>query len=426
MLGSCIVFITYKTSSAMNRQNFNDFFTHQLNPEQQSVVAPHKGILLVCAGAGSGKTRVITARMAHLMMNHNTRPHEIVALTFTNKAAREMKERIIKYVGEDSPLPYVGTFHSYCLRLLKSNAHLLPFATFSLIDDTDQEKLVKKLINEKGLSKKVTSKQVLAFISRIKNETTTDAEREAAWGHDHIMRDMYLLYEKHKAAAQCFDFDDLLLQALVLFQKNELFKQVFQNYVKHVLVDEYQDTNKVQHALLKAMTKNDNGDFALDSLCVVGDEDQSIYSWRGATVSNIINFHKDFPAAESITIERNYRSVQPILHIANEVIKNNHFRNPKKLYSGREASDRIRRLTCASSYQEGEALASLLKSAQKSKTCALSDHAVLYRSHFLSRSLEEALIRHAIPYKIVGGIQFYDRLEIKDMLSVYALDSQSL
>lgn len=411
-------------------EQFNDFFTQHLNPEQQLVVAPHKGVLLVTAGAGSGKTRVITARMANLIMNHDVRAHEIIALTFTNKAAKEMKERISRYVGNDSPLPYVGTFHSYCLRLLKSNAHLLPFSTFSLIDDTDQEKLVRSLITQKGLSKKVTPKQVLSFISRVKNEATSDIEREAAWGHDLLMRDLYLLYEQHKAAAHCFDFDDLLLQALALFQKNELFKKVFQNHVKHVLIDEYQDTNKVQHALLKAMTLNDAEDFALDSLCVVGDEDQSIYSWRGATVTNIINFTKDFPDATSITIERNYRSVQPILHIANEVIKQNVFRNPKKLFSGRDAHDRIRLLTCASSYQEGEALAALLKATrryaasegrEKAHEHSLSEHAVLYRSHFQSRALEEALIRHSIPYKILGGIQFYDRLEIKDMLAYMRL-----
>ncbi len=407
----------------MNTQHhFNDFFTHQLNPEQQKVVAPYKGILLVTAGAGSGKTRVITARMANLILNHAVRPHEIIALTFTNKAAKEMKERIMRAIGDDSSLPYVGTFHSYCLRLLKSNTHLLPFSTFSLIDESDQEKVVKTLIQQKGLSKKVTPKQVLSSISRIKNEATNDREREAVWGHDLLMRDLYLLYEQHKAAAHCFDFDDLLLQGLALFEKNSLFKKVFQEHVKHILVDEYQDTNKVQHALLTAMTKNEEKEFALDSLCVVGDEDQSIYSWRGATVTNIIHFTRDFPSAVSVTIERNYRSVQPILHVANEVIKQNTFRNPKTLYSEKEAIDRIRLLTCASSYQEGEALASLLKVARRqSNHHSLSDYAVLYRSHFQSRPLEEALIRHSIPYKIMGGIQFYDRLEIKDMLAYMRL-----
>ncbi len=402
----------------MNKQ-FADFFENDLNPEQQLVVAPEKGVLLVCAGAGSGKTRVITARMANLILNHSAKAHEIVALTFTNKAAREMKERIVRFLGKDRALPFVGTFHSYCLRLLKSNSQLIPFAPFSLIDASDQEKLVRAIILQKGLSKKTTPKQVLGYISKIKNEATNEAERAALWGYDLVLKEVFELYEKAKCAAHCFDFDDLLLQTLTLFQKNEEFKTNYQSLIKHVLVDEYQDTNKVQHALLKAMTKDEKAEFTLDSLCVVGDEDQSIYSWRGATVTNIINFTKDFPAATAITIERNYRSVQPILHAANEVIQNNALRNPKKLYSEKQAADRIRILACASGYQEGEALAQFLRESRKQN--ALSSHAVLYRSHFQSRSLEEALIRHSIPYKILGGIQFYDRLEIKDMLSYMKL-----
>ncbi len=398
--------------------SFREFFEKNLNPEQQQVVEPHKGVLIVTAGAGSGKTRVITARMAYLMMNHHVHASEIIALTFTNKAAKEMKERIAQFLSHDGPLPYVGTFHSYCLRVLKSNAHLLPFKSFSLMDDADQEKLARDLITEKGLTKKLRPGQLVSYVSKLKNEATNDKERADLWGDDRIYRDLYYLYEERKAAAHCLDFDDLLLHTLDLFRKNEIFKKVFQEHVKHVLVDEYQDTNKVQHALLKEMTKDESG-FALDSLCVVGDEDQSIYSWRGATVSNIINFSKDYPAARSITIERNYRSVQPILHIANEVIKNNTFRNPKRLFSGRDANDAVRLVTCQSGYQEGEALAQLLKVLRPHT--GLTSAAILYRSHFQSRSIEEALIRHAIPYKIMGGIQFYDRLEIKDMLAYMRL-----
>lgn len=399
-------------------QAFKDFIDNQLNPEQREAVIPQQGVLCVCAGAGSGKTRVITARMAYLMIEHQVKAHQIIALTFTNKAAKEMKERIERFLGKETPLPYVGTFHAYCLRLLKSNAHLLPFSTFSLMDESDQEKLIKTIIAQKNLSKKITPGQALSAISRIKNEATNDAERAAVWGNDHLLRELYELYEKHKSAAHCFDFDDLLLQTLQLF-RNENFRKVAQLQTRHILVDEYQDTNKVQHALLKAMTLDEKRTFALDSLCVVGDEDQSIYSWRGATVSNIVNFAKDFSGAISCTITRNYRSVDPILHVANEVIKHNNFRNPKKLYSGKDGSDRIRILGCSSGYQEGEALAQFMKLSRTVKP--LSGHAVLYRSHFQSRSLEEALIRHAIPYKIIGAIQFYDRLEIKDMLGYMRL-----
>ncbi|MBA2307554.1 UvrD-helicase domain-containing protein [Candidatus Dependentiae bacterium] len=401
------------------REKFDHFFQTQLNPEQQQVVAPHEGVMLVCAGAGSGKTRVITSRMVSLMVNHQVRPHAIIALTFTNKAAKEMKERISRFLGNEGSSPYVGTFHSYCLRMLKSNAHLLKTPTFSLIDESDQEKIVRTIIQQKGLSKKVTAKQVLSAISRGKNEAINQTEREALWGQDLLLKELCLLYEQHKTAAHCFDFDDLLLETLTLFQKNATFKSIFQEHVKHILVDEYQDTNKVQHALLKEMAQDSSQGFSLDSLCVVGDEDQSIYSWRGATVSNIMNFSKDFPQAVSITIPRNYRSVQPILHTANEVIKNNSFRNPKQLYSDREAHDRVRLMICASSYQEGEALAHLMRIGQASSS--LNNYAVLYRSHFQSRSLEEALIRYSIPYKIMGGIQFYDRLEIKDILAYLRL-----
>lgn len=401
------------------REKFDRFFQTQLNPEQQQVVAPHTGVMLVCAGAGSGKTRVITSRMVSLMVTHHVRPHAILALTFTNKAAKEMKERIARFLDNAEPLPYVGTFHSYCLRLLKTHAHLLKTPTFSLLDESDQEKIVRTIIQQKGLSKKVTTRQVLSAISRGKNEATNKTEREALWGQDLLLKELCLLYEQHKEAAHCLDFDDLLLETLGLFQKNPTFKNIFQEYVKHILVDEYQDTNKVQHALLKEMACDQSGAFTLDSLCVVGDEDQSIYSWRGATVTNIINFGKDFPQAVAITIPRNYRSVQPILHTANEVIKHNTFRNPKQLYSDKEAHDRIRILTCASGYQEGEAVAQLLRISQTHTS--LNAHAVLYRSHFQSRSLEEALVRYSIPYKIMGGIQFYDRLEIKDMLAYLRL-----
>jgi len=398
--------------------NFTEFFTNKLNQSQQKAVSPHSGILLVTAGAGSGKTRVITARMAYLINNHGVPASQILALTFTNKAAREMRERTGQFLGEQGPIPFVGTFHSYCLRTLKSNRHLLPFPTFSLMDEQDQEKIARKLIADKNLTKKLRPGQLLGYISRLKNEATSDKERATMWGDDLLYRDLYYLYEKQKNDAHCLDFDDLLLLTLDLFRKNEAFKASFQKLIRHVLVDEYQDTNKVQHALLTEMATH-NDQFNLDSLCVVGDEDQSIYSWRGATVRNIINFKSDFPSAEGITIEQNYRSVQPILHIANHVITNNQFRNPKNLFSERQANDAIRIITTASSYQEGEAVAHCVKQLRMQSQG--SSIGLLYRSHFQSRSIEEALIRHSIPYTIVGGIQFYDRLEIKDLLAYMRL-----
>lgn len=400
-------------------KKFDHFVNTALNDQQRQVVVPQYGVLLVCAGAGSGKTRVITARMAYLMLNHTVSARSIVALTFTNKAAREMKERILSFLPHDATAPIVGTFHSYCLRLLKIYAHLLPFPTFSLLDDTDQEKMVRSLITKLGLAKKIAVKQVLSYISRIKNEAITAQEQEELSGTHIMLKQLYYAYEAEKNAARCFDFDDLLLQTLQLFNSNQEFKEQFQRTVRHILVDEYQDTNRVQHALLKAMTKKSDGSFAIDSLCVVGDEDQSIYSWRGAAVTNIINFHHDFPQAELITIEQNYRSVQPILGLANAVIQHNTARNEKKLWSTKAAHDRIRLLSCMSGYQEAEAYALFLK--HKHAQQQLNSCAILYRSHFQSRALEEALIRHSIPYKIIGGIQFYDRLEIKDLFAYLRL-----
>lgn len=399
--------------------NFQHFIANELNPEQQEVVIPKNGVLLVCAGAGSGKTRVITARMTHLIKVHSINPREIVALTFTNKAAREMKERMVKFLGEDALLPYVGTFHSYCLRILKSNSNLLSIGNFSLMDDSDQEKIIRALLTRFDLTKKITPKKVLSFISRIKNEASNAQERMAFYEQDMLMRDLYLAYEHEKAQSHCLDFDDLLLKTVELFDQYPHFKELFQNNVRHLLVDEYQDTNKVQHALLKKMALNGKNEFTIDSLCVVGDEDQSIYSWRGATVSNIINFSHDFPETHYITIEQNYRSVQPILQAANEVISHNMIRNPKRLWSAREATDRIRILSCSSGYQEAEVLSLFLQKMQSQSN--LNKCAILYRSHFQSRAIEEALLRHKIPYKIIGGVQFYDRLEIKDLLSYLKL-----
>jgi DNA helicase-2/ATP-dependent DNA helicase PcrA len=389
---------------------FDNLFEHGLNPEQKQVVVEQSGVLLVRAGAGSGKTRVITARMAYLISRCKVLPYTIVALTFTNKAAREMRERLHQYVGALDSVPYVGTFHSYCLKLLKTHSYFLPFPEFSILDAEDQEKIVRQLIIKYGLQKKVTARNVLAAISRIKNESLDNIAQEA----DPVIQELFVAYEKEKRIAQSFDFDDLLHEVLKLFRTNTAFKEKFQATIKHILVDEYQDTNKVQHELLLHMTKNSAGDCIADSLCVVGDEDQSIYSWRGATIANIVEFKKDFPQAKAVTIAQNYRSVQPILQVANKVIAHNSFRSPKNLYSTKNGTDRVRLLSVGSGYQEAEALALFLKTGQKS--LPLKEFALLYRSHYQSRSFEEAFIRHAVPYKILGGIQFYDREEIKDLI----------
>lgn len=398
-------------------KKFTEFISKELNPSQQKAVLKKDGVFVVCAGAGSGKTRVITARITNLILSENVPSSAIIALTFTNKAAHEMKDRVRSFLPKDFAAPYVGTFHAYCVRLLKSYQHLLPHQQFSILDSDDQKTLIQKIITANGLQKKITAKSVTYAISNLKNASLNGTVNPALIG-DQLTREIFVLYEQEKQRAHCFDFDDLLLETLLLFKKNPGLVQHYQATIRHVLVDEYQDTNHVQHALLKAMTCSTSG-FALDSLCVVGDEDQSIYSWRGATVHNILNFKDDFADTSHIAIEQNYRSAQPILEAANGVIRHNKTRNPKNLWSTRPGTDRIRVVQTASEYQEADFIATIARETFKRNKHASC--AVLYRGHHQSRAIEEILIRQSIPYTIIGGIQFYERQEIKDLLAYLRL-----
>ena len=330
-------------------KHFNQFLETNLNPCQREAVAHKEGSLLIVAGAGSGKTRVITTRITHLIVNEQILPSSIIALTFTNKAALEMKERIQKFLDRNHALPFVGTFHSFCLRLLKQNNDLLESPFISILDEDDQHKILQNIINGAGLQKKITAKNLSYQISQLKNQTIEPSSHEA-YSLNPMVREAFIAYEKEKTASRCLDFDDLLLEVVKLFRRNKTFKKDFQQRISHILVDEYQDTNIVQHELLKQMALHSHPStssgrtardqkLAIDSLCAVGDEDQSIYSWRGATVSNIMNFSKDFHGTKIIKIEQNYRSVQPILDLANKVIQNNTNRNPKNLWS--EKKDQI-------------------------------------------------------------------------------------
>ncbi len=401
-----------------NREIFNKFVTNDLNKPQRDAVTVYKGALLVVAGAGSGKTRVITARIANLILNEKVYPSSIVALTFTNKAAGEMRERLVKFLGPQTQLPYVGTFHSYCLMLLRTNATLLPFPQFTILDGDDQASLLKKIIKTNALEKFATPTQLVFQISTIKNKIFMGDDESEIFSN-HLMKDVYYAYENEKKLARVYDFDDLIINVLHLFQKNEMFRRRFQERVKHLLVDEYQDTSHTQHALLKAIALNDDKEFCLDSVCAVGDEDQSIYSWRGATVTNMLKFQKDFEPVTRIKIEQNYRSVQPILHAANTLIRHNRLRNPKELWSDKKAEDRILLLSSRSGDQEADVVARMLKMITPAKK--LSNVAILYRTHFQSRALEEALLYHGLPYRLVGGIRFYERKEIKDVLAYLRL-----
>ncbi len=396
--------------------NSSAFSLEHLNPSQKQAVVEINGVSLVIAGAGSGKTRVITSRIANLLMNHAIPASSIVALTFTNKAAQEMKERIGHMSNNAVELPFVGTFHAYCLRLLKQNKHLLTHPFESIMDEDDQIKLIQSIIARANLQKQLTAKQVAYALSQIKNTRITQIE--SGIDNEQLLS-IYRLYEHEKRLSKCLDFDDLLLETVALFKNNPGFRTQFQHKIRHMLVDEYQDTNVVQHELLKCIALDQNKALAIDSLCVVGDEDQSIYSWRGATIANIVEFKKDFPQARTITIEQNYRSAQPILNAANHVIINNSKRNPKKLWSTKAGQHRIKVMTCLSDYNEADTIACAIKAsrtAHKNNTIA-----VLYRTHFQSRSIEEVLVKQGISYKMIGGVQFYERKEIKDLLAYLKL-----
>jgi len=399
--------------------DITSFIANALNEPQRKAVMHDRGSLLIIAGAGSGKTRVITTRIAYLITQCNVEPHNILALTFTNKAALEMRGRIAHFIGNERKMPFIGTFHAYCLRFLKTHADLLPHGFLTILDEDDQHKLLQSIITRSGLTKKTTPKQISYQISQIKNQSLSPDDH-SPYESNPLLFEIFKAYEHEKRLSKSLDFDDLLLETLAVFQKNPALRSQYQQSLHHILVDEYQDTNIVQHELLKYLALTPQKKLAAHSLCAVGDEDQSIYSWRGATIANMLNFTDDFPHLNIIKIEQNYRSVQPILEVANQVISYNRNRNPKSLWSEKKGTDRIRIGICLSEYQEADLIAQYIKAHQNKKN-SLQDIAILYRAHYQSRALEEALLKQGLPYKIVGGIQFYERKEIKDILAYLRL-----
>jgi DNA helicase-2/ATP-dependent DNA helicase PcrA len=397
--------------------NFDTFLETQLNKTQRDAVVQKHGAVLVIAGAGSGKTRVITARMAHQIIKQNVGPSQIVALTFTNKAASEMKARLATFIDEGLPLPFVGTFHSYCLKLLRSNPSLVRTPNFTILDSDDQTALIKKILKNAGAEKQMSANQLKFHISSIKN--TMRFSPQDIETLQPLVREVHAAYEHEKKTGHMLDFDDILLHTLDLLKDNPGFRSTLQSRISHILVDEYQDTNIVQHHLLKLLAQDGEGTLALDSIAAVGDEDQSIYSWRGAAPQNMIKFQEEFAPVSIIKIEQNYRSVQPILEAANRVIANNTMRHPKQLWSDKQAQDRILSVTCRSDYQEPEIVRAFL--AHKPQDLLLRDVAILYRTHAQSRVIEEVFAQNGIPYQIIGGIYFYARKEIKDLLAYLRL-----
>jgi DNA helicase-2/ATP-dependent DNA helicase PcrA len=390
----------------------------RLNPEQRRAVETTEGPLLIMAGAGSGKTRVLTHRIAYLLAQRKAAPWNILAITFTNKAAREMQDRVAKLVGPIGRDIWVSTFHAMCVRILRKDIERLGYASsFTILDGSDQLSVVKTCMKELNLDpKKFEPRNILSAISSAKNELITAEryEEKAAGYYEKIAAQVYRAYEKKLKANNSLDFDDLILKTIQLFRREPEVLNFYQNKFRYIHVDEYQDTNHAQYVLCKLLAEQHH------NLCVVGDSDQSIYKWRGADIRNILNFEKDYPEAQVVLLEQNYRSTKTILNAANRVIANNPGRKPKNLWTDAEEGGKIKVFFGDNEHDEAYFIArDILENRERG--LRMADHAVLYRTNAQSRVLEEVLIKSEIPYTIVGGVKFYERMEIKDILAYLRL-----
>jgi len=386
-----------------------------LNPMQKEAVKTVDGPLLIMAGAGSGKTRVLTHRIAYLLGEKGVAPWNILAITFTNKAAREMRERIFNLVGKDAEDIWVSTFHSMCVRILRRDIDRIGFnRSFSILDTTDQLTVIKNILKEKNLdSKKFDPRSILGSISSAKNElqTAADYSRDAFTPFEKVVGEIYASYQDRLRKNHSLDFDDLIMMTINLFERVPEVLQYYQRKFQYIHVDEYQDTNHAQYKIVKLLAEQ------FKNICVVGDSDQSIYRWRGADISNILSFEKDYEKAQVILLEQNYRSTQTILDAANAVITNNSNRKAKKLWTENGEGTPIHYFRAASEQDEGYFVAGKLAEWKKEGVRQYGDVAILYRTNAQSRAMEEVLVKSNIPYKMVGGVKFYDRKEIKDVLA---------
>ncbi|HXQ18895.1 MAG TPA: UvrD-helicase domain-containing protein [Acidimicrobiales bacterium] len=392
-----------------------------LNEPQRAAVVHRGGPLLVVAGAGSGKTRVLTRRIAHLLASGEVAPWEILAITFTNKAADEMRRRVVELVGGRAKRMWVSTFHSACLRMLRSHATRLGYrSSFTVYDDQDSRRLVELVMAEHGLdTKRLPPRSVAAVISQAKSELI-DFETFAGRGtaNDPFHRriaDVYRVYQQRLLAANAMDFDDLLMVAVNLLQGVDEVRTAYQERFKHVLVDEYQDTNRAQNELVILLGAGHR------NVCVVGDSDQSVYRWRGADIRNILQFEEVFGDTKTVVLEQNYRSTQRILDAANAIIAHNPTRRAKRLFTEDEEGPKICRYRAEDEHDEASWVASEIVRLGRDDGLPAGDVAVFYRTNAQSRVLEEALVRRDVPYKVVGGTRFYDRREIKDVLAYIRL-----
>ncbi|MDF0531928.1 DNA helicase PcrA [Tsukamurella sp. 8F] len=404
-----------------------------LNPQQRAAVLHSGSPLLIVAGAGSGKTAVLTRRIAYLLAARGVGSGQILAITFTNKAAAEMRERVSGLIGPRASSMWVSTFHSTCVRILRAQAGLLPGmnSNFSIYDADDSRRLLTMIVKETGLdAKKFAPRALATHISNLKNELIDpeQARSDAAETGEpfaKIVADVYTTYQARLRGANAFDFDDLIGEVVALLQAHPNVAQYYRRRFRHVLVDEYQDTNHAQYMLVRELVGHSDyadADRAPDEvppgeLCVVGDADQSIYAFRGATIRNIEEFERDFPDAETILLEQNYRSTQTILSAANAVISRNAGRREKKLWTDHGDGELIVGYVADNEHDEARFVVSEIDTLTAQHGYAFSDVAVFYRTNTASRALEDQLVRHGIPYKVVGGVRFYERKEVRDLIA---------
>jgi ATP-dependent DNA helicase UvrD/PcrA len=408
-----------------------------LNPQQRAAVVHEGGPLLIVAGAGSGKTRVLTRRIAYLLAQRHVAPSEILAITFTNKAAGEMKERVAAMVGNRAKVMWVMTFHAACVRILRENAKRLGYTTtFSIYDSADSQRLMTLVCRELDLDpKRYPPRAFNAQISNLKNELVDpeDFERRASNHHEKTLAEAYTSYQRRLREANAFDFDDLIMVTVNLFQAFPDVAEHYRRRFRHVLVDEYQDTNHAQYMLVRELVGGTvdqrekrtvdgelvraGSDVAPGELVVVGDADQSIYAFRGATIRNIMEFERDYPDARVVLLEQNYRSTQTILNAANAVITRNEGRKAKNLWSETGAGEQIGGYVADDERGEASFVAEEIDRLHDLGAASYSDVAIFYRTNAQSRIFEEIFIRVGLPYKVVGGVRFYERREVRDLLA---------
>ncbi|MDQ0351857.1 DNA helicase-2/ATP-dependent DNA helicase PcrA [Alkalibacillus filiformis] len=392
---------------------------NSMNTEQKEAVKHTEGPLLVMAGAGSGKTRVLTHRIAYLLAEKGVQPYNVLAITFTNKAAREMKERVEKLVGDEAKDIIMSTFHSLCVRILRRDGDRIGInRNFAIYDATDQKTAIKEALRIQDLDPKQFDPRSIQFaISQAKNQLITPKvmKQQANNYHEEKIASIYDTYETLLRKNGALDFDSLIMETFFLFDRVPEVLRFYQNRFQYIHVDEYQDTNKAQYKLVQKLAERFN------NLCVVGDSDQSIYKWRGADIYNILSFENDYPDAKTILLEQNYRSTKTILQAANDVIENNISRKPKELWTDNEDGSTIRLFEARDERQEARYVIDQIQEVVSEGEFNYEDIAILYRTNAQSRAMEDVFVKSSVPYQIIGGTKFYDRKEIKDLLAYLRL-----